>query len=169
VTEITRTLLARGSDRSAILRALAPLALMGLIFYLSAQPAGPELPGWEVALRKLGHLGGYALLTGLWTWALWGTARRPLLWAVAIAFLYACSDEWHQSFVETRHATPVDVLIDSLGVALAAGVIWIIPRPEGPKTSSSRTQADRRGERIERVPEQGRRPRTPSGTGSQRP
>jgi VanZ family protein len=139
VTEITRTLLARGSDQSAILRALAPLALMGLIFYLSAQPAGPELPGWEVALRKLGHLGGYALLTALWVWALWGAIRRPLLWAIAIAFLYACSDEWHQSFVDTRHATPVDVLIDSLGIALAAGAIWVISRPRDAPASRARS------------------------------
>jgi VanZ family protein len=115
-------------DRAAIWRALAPLALMGLIFYLSAQPAGEELSAWEVALRKIGHLGGYALLTGLWVWALVGVVRRPLLWAVAIAFLYACSDEWHQSFVETRNATPLDVLIDSAGIALAAAAIQMWAR-----------------------------------------
>jgi VanZ family protein len=128
VTEITRTLLARRPDRAAIWRALAPLALMGLIFYLSAQPAGEELPAWEVALRKLGHLSGYALLAALWAWALTGVVRRPLLWAVAIAFLYACSDEWHQGFVETRHATPADVLIDSVGIALAALAIAVRAR-----------------------------------------
>ncbi len=110
------------------MRALAPLALMGLIFYLSAQPAGQDLPAWEVALRKLGHLGGYALLAALWAWALTGVIRRPLLWAAAIAFLYACSDEWHQSFVETRHATPVDVLVDSVGIAVAAIAIALRAR-----------------------------------------
>jgi len=136
VTEITRTLLARRPDRAAIWRAIAPLALMGLIFYLSAQPAGPELPVWEIALRKLGHLGGYALLTALWAWALVGTVRRPLVWAVAIAFLYASSDEWHQSFVETRHGTPVDVLIDSIGIGVAALAIAVGVRARSPKTRS---------------------------------
>lgn len=111
---------------------------MGLIFYLSAQPGGEDLSAWEVVLRKIGHLSGYALLTGLWVWALAGVVRRPLLWAAAITFLYAVSDEWHQSFVETRHATPVDVLIDSLGIALAVGIIYVIPKPEGPKAKQFR-------------------------------
>jgi VanZ family protein len=29
------------------------------------------------------------------------------------------SDEFHQTFVEGRHGSPVDVLIDAAGVALA--------------------------------------------------
>jgi VanZ family protein len=113
---------------------------MAVIFYLSAQPAGEDLPAWEVALRKLGHLGGYALLAGLWAWTLAGVVRRPLVWAVAIAFLYACSDEWHQSFVETRHATPVDVLIDSVGIALAALAIAVLAR--SPRAAEARSSPD---------------------------
>src|SRR4029450_3292058 len=107
-------------DRRAWLRALAPLALMGVIFYLSAQHAGADMPWYAYAARKLGHLSGYALLTALWAWALRGAVSRPLIWAASIAFLYACSDEWHQSFVDTRHATPVDVAIDSIGIAVSA-------------------------------------------------
>jgi VanZ family protein len=106
-----------------LLRVIAPLALMGLIFYLSAQPAVGDHPWWEVVFRKIGHITGYALLTALWAWALHGLVRRPLLWAVAISFAYACTDEFHQSFVATRHATPVDVGIDSIGIALAAGFV----------------------------------------------
>src|SRR5262245_53269813 len=105
---------------------------MGVIFYLSAQPAGGDISWWEHLVRKLGHVAGYALLTALLSWALLGTVRRPLHWAVAIAFLYACSDEFHQSFVETRHATPVDVLIDSVGIAVAAAVILRLRSSPGP-------------------------------------
>jgi VanZ family protein len=43
--------------------------------------------------------------------------------AAAISLAYACTDEYHQSFVETRHGTPVDVVIDSIGIALAA--LWL--------------------------------------------
>jgi VanZ family protein len=107
----------------AALRALAPLALMGLIFYLSAQPAAGDLSWWEVALRKLGHISGYALLTALWAWALAGVVRRPILIAALIALAYACADEYHQTFVDTRHGTPVDVLVDSIGIALACLLI----------------------------------------------
>jgi VanZ family protein len=107
---------------------------MALIFYLSAQHAGAELHWYAVIARKLGHLGGYALLTVLWAWALSGATRRPLVWAAAISFLYACSDEFHQSFVDTRHATPVDVLIDSAGIGLAVIAMHICRRPEVAKT-----------------------------------
>jgi VanZ family protein len=102
-----------------LLRTLAPLALMGAIFYLSAQPADPDHAWWMVALRKLGHVGGYATLTALWAWALAGAVRRPLRIAAAISLAYAVSDEYHQSLVDTRHGSPVDVAIDAIGIALA--------------------------------------------------
>lgn len=108
------------------LRILAPLALMAVIFYLSAQPhSGPELPWWELALRKLGHITGYALLTAAWWWALVGRIGRPLLAAVAISFLWACSDEYHQTFVEGRFGSPVDVGVDAIGMAIAAIAIHL--------------------------------------------
>jgi VanZ family protein len=107
----------------ALLRVLAPLALMGVIFYLSAQPAGGEHAWWVIVIRKLGHVTGYALLTALWAWALRGMIRRPLLVAVGIALAYACTDELHQTFVSGREGTPRDVLIDAIGIALAARLI----------------------------------------------
>ena len=114
----------------ALLRSLAPLALMGLIFFLSSQPADGDLAWWDVIARKVGHVGGYALLTALWAWTLAGAARRPVAIAAATAFVYACTDEYHQSFVETRHGTPADVLVDSIGIALAALIIRARqPRP----------------------------------------
>ena len=112
-------------------RALAPLAMMGAIFYFSAQPFdGPDLAWWEVAIRKLGHLAGYAALTGLWWWALVGGVRRPLLAAAAISLAYAATDEYHQTFVDNRHGSPLDVGIDAIGIALACLVIHLRwPRP----------------------------------------
>jgi VanZ family protein len=113
----------------ALLRAIAPVLLMGVIFFLSAQSSTGDHPWWDVIFRKLGHVTGYALLTGLWWWALRGVTRRPLLLAVAISFAYACSDEFHQTFVSGRTGTPVDVAIDSIGIALAA---WLILRRSTP-------------------------------------
>lgn len=104
---------------AVLLRALAPLALMGAIFYLSSQPADPDQAWWMVVVRKLGHIGGYAALTALWTWALAGAVRRPLLIAAAISLAYAATDEYHQSLVDTRHGTAADVAVDALGIALA--------------------------------------------------
>jgi VanZ family protein len=114
------------------LRALAPLAVMATIFYFSSQPhAGPELPWWELAARKLGHVTGYALLTTAWWWALVGAVRRPLAAAVAISLLWACSDEYHQTFVEGRFGSPIDVGVDAIGMAIACLAIHLrYPRPQ---------------------------------------
>jgi VanZ family protein len=114
-----------------LLRFLPALALMGAIFWFSSQHAGEEMAWWEVVVRKLGHVGGYALLTALWAWALQGLVDRPLVWAVAISLAYAITDEYHQSFVPTRHGSPVDVGVDAIGMALAAVGIHrsVIRRP----------------------------------------
>jgi VanZ family protein len=115
----------------SLLRAIAPVGLMVVIFILSAQPGGGDHPWWDVILRKLGHISGYALLTALWWWALRGVSRRPLLFAVCIAVAYACTDEYHQTFVPDRSGTPVDVAIDAIGIALAAGLIAARRLPRG--------------------------------------
>jgi VanZ family protein len=98
-------------------RLLPPLALMGLIFYLSAQPDLSTGRGvWDTILRKAAHMTEYGLLWWLW-WRALGFRHAPA--AVAITLLYAASDEIHQHFVTGRHATPVDVAIDAVGVAVA--------------------------------------------------
>ena len=48
-----------------------------------------------------------------------------MLIAVSIAFAYACTDEFHQTFVHGREGTPRDVVIDSIGIAIAALRIWM--------------------------------------------
>jgi VanZ family protein len=118
----------------SLVRALAPLALMGVIFYLSAQPSTGEHPWWEAIVRKLGHVTGYALLTALWAWALKGVVRRPLLLAVCFSLAYACTDEYHQTFVEGRTGTPVDVGVDTVGIALAASLMQLRQLPFTPRT-----------------------------------
>jgi VanZ family protein len=105
-------------------RFVPPVALMALIFALSAQPdLGTGWGTWDTILRKLAHMTEYGLLWVLWAWALgW---RRPLL-AAAITIAYSATDEVHQSFVEGRHGTPVDVLIDAAGVAIAWGLSVVL-------------------------------------------
>ena len=96
-----------------------PIALMGLIFFLSNQPdLSSGLGVWDLIGRKIVHAAIYALLCFL----LW-RATGSLASAVAFAFVYAVSDEIHQTFIEGRHGSPVDVLIDSAGIAAAAVVL----------------------------------------------
>jgi VanZ family protein len=105
---------------------LPPLALMGLIFFFSAQPNLNSGLGWiDHVGRKIVHASEYALLCALWWRALRTVAfwRSALVAAFAIAVLYSATDEYHQRFVYGRHSTWTDVLIDSLGAALAAVLI----------------------------------------------
>jgi VanZ family protein len=102
---------------------LPPLALMGVIFALSAQPSlDSGLGVVDLIGRKLIHFGEYALLCFLWWRALASvtTPRRAALLAFLIASAYAATDELHQTFVEGRHGNAVDWLIDSAGAALVA-------------------------------------------------
>ena len=104
------------------MRTPAPLALMGLIFFLSAQSD----PGADIGTVGgiLAHAGEYFLLTLLWAWALAPVlGRGALLAAAAISFAYAISDEIHQGFVDGRDSDPLDVLVDAAGIALACVVV----------------------------------------------
>ena len=93
-----------------------------MIFAFSATPdLNSGLGDIDLIGRKVVHMASYATLTWLWFWALRGTVQRPMLSAAVIAFAYACTDEYHQHFVEGRHGSPIDVLIDSIGIA---GVAW---------------------------------------------
>ncbi|MDP9346913.1 MAG: VanZ family protein [Actinomycetota bacterium] len=93
-----------------------PVALMALIYFLSAQPdLSSGLGTWDLYLRKAAHMTEFGLLFLLWRRALGERALPPALIAIA----YAATDELHQAFVHGRHGTPVDVLIDATGVALA--------------------------------------------------
>lgn len=107
----------------------APLALMALIFWLSSQPdLDSGLGVWDEILRKLAHVSAYGGLTLLWFWALRPTVSRPLLVAAAIALLYGISDEYHQSFVEGRTGSPIDVAIDLAGIVIASLLLRYDPR-----------------------------------------
>jgi VanZ family protein len=107
----------------AVTRYAPPVAVMAVIFGLSATPdLGTDLGAIDLVLRKIGHVTIYAIL---WlTLARASDWRRPLAATIA-TLLYACSDEYHQSLVDGRHGTPVDVAIDAFGAGLAA-LAWIV-------------------------------------------
>jgi hypothetical protein len=106
-----------------------PLAVMALIFALSATPdLSTGLGLWDLVLRKLAHITIYA--------ALWLTLARATDWrrplaATVVAVLYAVTDEIHQTYVHGRHGSPVDVGIDAVGLALAAAAWALAARRRG--------------------------------------
>jgi VanZ like protein len=83
------------------------------IFALSSIPhLGTGFGVWDTVLRKGAHLSEYAVLGALLLRAL--GRETP---ALALGILYAASDELHQHFVQGRHASPIDAVIDTVGVA----------------------------------------------------
>ncbi len=133
---------------------LMTLAVMGLIFYMSAKDATESgsmskwlvqtafgkmlirlLPritdrGAEIDLRKYAHMAEYALLalpSALFFRELLLERRLPLRAAgcsLVFCFLYACSDEYHQTFVPGRAGAMIDVAVDLAGVAF--GLILVL-------------------------------------------
>ncbi len=124
------------------------LAIMGLIFWFSSQDATqsgslsasvsgtlrPFLEGFLPLpfvdfllknLRKLAHIFLFACLgTSLSLFTFTFPLQEWLKWVLPVAgsFLYACSDEFHQTFVVGRAGLFTDVLIDGIGF-LSATVI----------------------------------------------
>lgn len=118
------------------------LLWMLLIFFLSAQSVlgGMDWQPILMALRKSGHIVEYSvlgLLLGralITTWRArnpYDTPTRPLLahvwWVgVALATLYAATDEFHQSLVPQRGAHISDILVDTLSATAALGLWYIM-------------------------------------------
>ncbi len=112
-----------------VMRWLAVVLWMGVIFALSATPslASPFEPVYDFILRKLAHVTIYAVLTTLLFRAFrLHMARATYAWLLAmlVAGLYACSDEWHQTFVPGREGSLRDVGIDTLGIAGAYALMY---------------------------------------------
>lgn len=80
-------------------------------------------------VRKLGHWSEYFIFALLLVWALDRTSprrwnfRNTYYWAGLVILLYACSDEFHQSFVPGRTASWHDSLLDFFGGICALG--WL--------------------------------------------
>src|SRR2546421_12976609 len=93
---------------------LPVLAWAAVIFaFSSIRSLSSGLGVWDTVLRKCAHVTEYAVLGALLYRAL--VREVP---ALAAGVAYAASDELHQHFVQGRHASPVDVSIDAVGVAL---------------------------------------------------
>jgi VanZ family protein len=105
-----------------------------LLRWLKPDLAEQTIDTIQFVIRKCGHLSEYAVLAILsrralhlgsgvllrhWDW-------RKAMGSLTVATLYAASDEFHQSFVSTRYASVLDVLIDVAGAAVGLGLIGLV-------------------------------------------
>jgi VanZ family protein len=110
------------------LRKWGPAILMMLVIFLASSTPSKDMPGfgsWDTIVKKGGHMLGYALLALSYAHGLGLNKKHWWMLPWLLAILYAASDEFHQSFVPGRNATPVDVGIDTIGagIGLLAGYI----------------------------------------------
>jgi VanZ family protein len=100
---------------------------MVVIFIFSSQP-GDNLPSfldWDYVIKKMGHAIGYGLLAlSYFHYLKYNKNKYWLAWLMAIIF--SATDEFHQSFVPTRHASIIDVLVfDNLGAVFGLLLYYI--------------------------------------------
>lgn len=127
------------ANLSALFRPLAhspfrPFALWvpvllwaGMIYYWSDQPfLRITDEWWDIIARKIAHAFVFGVLARLFMRAFQGSTswsrKKIFAWSLLWTALYACSDEFHQSFVPGRVGALTDVLIDSAGAWLALGL-----------------------------------------------
>ena len=104
---------------------LPVFAWAAVIFAFSSIPSlSSGLGTWDTVLRKGAHITEYGILGALLYRAL---GREALALAVGIA--YAASDELHQRFVHGRHASPIDVAIDAVGLSVGM-LVWLRVREQ---------------------------------------
>lgn len=131
--------------KSPLLRWLMVISWMGVIFAFSHQAHSSQATevyfgGFNIFVRKMGHISEFAILYFLVRWALLTSSLKSreaekdssktkrwqnviedktILGATLISVAYAISDEWHQSFVPGRSACVEDVMLDSSAVIVA--------------------------------------------------
>jgi VanZ family protein len=102
-----------------------------LLHWLMPRLSQKSIDAIHFLIRKCAHITEYAILAGLALRAIatahsfagkrWKIAGA----ALAVAALYAASDEYHQSFVPSRGASIEDVGIDTCGACFGIGVILL--------------------------------------------
>lgn len=112
-------------------------SLRWLLILLHLIPTGtgiePEFANvWDFLIRKSAHIVEYFILT----WLGYRAARNgsgksvgvSAMFAFVASVVFACTDEYHQSFHPSRTGQFRDVLVDAFGSVIAVGVILLVSR-----------------------------------------
>ncbi|MGL4912929.1 MAG: VanZ family protein [Romboutsia sp.] len=134
---------------------LLAISWMGVIFYMSNQPASissaqsggviemlSTLPvignvikamtqngTAEFVIRKSAHAFSYATLAVLCFMSMYDVninLKKISIISFLVAFIYACTDEIHQLFVNGRSGEVRDVLVDSIGAFIGICIVYLI-------------------------------------------
>ncbi|MFJ7727751.1 VanZ family protein [Neobacillus sp. NPDC097160] len=105
--------------------AIDKLFFIDKIGFLSSQAKLLLIDSLNFLIRKATHLTAFGILSFFLFKSL-ERYRFSYLLAWCITFLYAMTDEWHQSFVPNRTASFKDVLIDTSGAFIVLLLTFLI-------------------------------------------
>ena len=123
-------------DKYPFFRKVPAILCMAIIFKISSMTS-VELEDFPHVWDKLAHTCEYATLAGCfcmwWTRNQWSSKPWLKVLIVAlIALAYGCTDESHQSFVEGRDCSALDLVADLTGGLIGGSVyvliVWILNR-----------------------------------------
>ena len=108
--------------------------LVPLLRWLKPDISTEALAQVHFFVRKLGHISEYAIFALLlWRALRSGTnlqMKLPILFVAAwiLCGVFAATDEFHQSFVSSRTASPIDVMTDVCGALIGLAVCLLLAR-----------------------------------------
>jgi VanZ family protein len=124
-------------NRLRFSRWVPAMLTMAVIFWFSSRPSS-ELPNFglvDLLIKKSGHVFEYAVLT-FWLWYALEFRQERAWVAWLTAFLFAITDEIHQSFVPGRNPSVWDVVIlDNAGAILG---LWLAHRKQNHQLEADR-------------------------------
>ena len=126
--------LMKKNQTSAILGRWPPVFLWAAVIFVFSSIEQVQVSQffiWDFVAKKIAHVTEYAIFFAL----LFRATNGRWLSSFFLTILYACSDEFHQSFVPGRTASPLDLGFDLSGANIASYIIWKLKqlRPGKPK------------------------------------
>ena len=125
---------AQKADESSSTSGKVVDVVMAKIYKNNSVPQGEEIVIRDritTIVRKGAHFSIYTCL-GIFTYLYTGTynlnKKKRVLYTIAFCFTYACSDEFHQKFVDGRSGEIRDVCIDTCGAFFGCMVIIAISK-----------------------------------------
>lgn len=114
--------------------------IIPVLHWLLPHASAETLEELHFLIRKTAHLTEYFVFSCLLLRGMRGEQRgwriRWALAAMAMAAGYSALDEFHQSFVPSRTASPWDSALDTTGAAAAQFVLWLWFRVHGRNRSN---------------------------------
>jgi acetobutylicum phosphotransbutyrylase BH3707 len=96
---------------------------------------------YDQKIRKIAHVTEFAILNIFFINLIYQLKEKfklkYLIISIILTFIYACTDEIHQIFVQGRTSSFIDVLIDTTGAITTSLIIYIIYKINFHKTKTS--------------------------------